>query len=165
MAGNGGQPMSFDRITPDYVVGLASETIISAELRRLVVERAARVCEYCLLAEAHHPRSFQVNHVIGEKHGGAAVPENLALTCPECKTAKNTCLGTYDPLTDKLALFFDPRRDNWWEHFILVGARIEGLTASGRGTALFFHFNDPDRIEERKGLIADRLYPTAEALR
>jgi hypothetical protein len=43
---------------------------VSAELRRLVRERAAGICEYCLIDEANTFLSHQIEHVISEKHGG-----------------------------------------------------------------------------------------------
>src|SRR5438105_559373 len=103
-----------------------SETYILAEVRRSVTERAAHVCEYCLLPEAQHPRPFHVDHVIGEKHLGPTVPENLALACPECNTAKGSDICTVDwPNVNERIRFFDPRTDNWWEHFQLDGSAIE----------------------------------------
>jgi hypothetical protein len=142
-----------------------SETYIPADIRRGVVERAARVCEYCLLAEADHPRPFHVDHVIGEKHGGPTEPANLALACPECNTAKGSDIATINwPARDVVRLF-DPRRDVWQEHFMSAGAMIEGLTDIGRGTVRILQFNDPDRVALREALIADGSYPSLDAVR
>jgi ABC-type molybdenum transport system ATPase subunit/photorepair protein PhrA len=51
-----------------------SKTYIPASLRRLVVERARNCCEYCLIPQEIVLAKHQVDHVIAEKHGGAASP-------------------------------------------------------------------------------------------
>ena len=63
---------------------------VPAHLRRLVTERANRVCEYCLI---HRDDTFfgcEIEHVISEKHGGLTTPENLALACMTCNRLKGT---------------------------------------------------------------------------
>lgn len=40
------------------------------ELRRLVSDRAAHLCEYCLYPEGDG-LGFQVDHIISVKHGGS----------------------------------------------------------------------------------------------
>jgi 5-methylcytosine-specific restriction endonuclease McrA len=47
-----------------------SRLYINAELRRLVSDRAAHLCEYCLYPEGDG-LGFQVDHIISLKHGGA----------------------------------------------------------------------------------------------
>jgi hypothetical protein len=46
-----------------------SQTYVSAELRRLVRERAHEACEYCLILESAAFAAHQVDHIIAEKHG------------------------------------------------------------------------------------------------
>jgi len=50
---------------------------------------------------------------------------------------------------------FHPRRDEWRRHFALQGARIVGLTPTGRATAVLLQFNSRRRLEFREGLIAE----------
>ena len=50
---------------------------VSAELRRLVAQRAEGLCEYCLIHESDTFFGCQVDHIISEKHGGQTAPENL----------------------------------------------------------------------------------------
>ncbi|WP_366934332.1 HNH endonuclease signature motif containing protein [Microcoleus sp. PH2017_24_DOB_U_A] len=54
---------------------------ISAELRRLVIERASGQCEYCLIHEDFSIYSHEVDHIIALKHGGKTRAENLAFSC------------------------------------------------------------------------------------
>ena len=48
-------------------------------MRRLVVERAGGVCEYCLIDQEDTYFGCEIEHVISEKHGGATAAENLAV--------------------------------------------------------------------------------------
>ncbi len=50
-------------------------------LRRLVVSRAERLCEYCLIHEDDTFFGCEVDHIISEKHGGPTREENLAYAC------------------------------------------------------------------------------------
>lgn len=95
-----------------------------------------------------------MEHIIAEKHGGTTSLENLALACPYCNRAKGTDLGSIDSETNQLTPFFNPRTQNWREHFALDGATIVPQTAEGRVTVFILQFNHPDRLQERKGLIA-----------
>lgn len=54
---------------------------VATELRRFVVARANRLCEYCLIHERDTTLGCQVDHVIAEKHGGDTVAENLSFAC------------------------------------------------------------------------------------
>jgi hypothetical protein len=48
-----------------------SGTHISAALRRAVIARAERCCEYCLIHDDDTFYGCEVDHIISEKHGGA----------------------------------------------------------------------------------------------
>ena len=132
---------------------------ISPALRRLVVQRAASKCEYCLYPQAFSLLSFEIEHIIAEKHGGSSDADNLALACPFCNRAKGSDLGSVDHETGKLTPFFNPRTQSWLEHFSLTGPRIVPLTPEGRVTVAILQINHPDRTKERRWLINARIYP------
>lgn len=134
-------------------------TYVPASLRRQVIERAGDRCEYCRFPQQVTLLAFEMEHIISEKHGGMTALENLALACPYCNRAKGTDLGSIDPETNQLTPFFNPRIQNWQEHFALNGATISPLTAQGTVTAFIFQFNHPDRLQERERLIAIEQYP------
>lgn len=67
---------------------------ISKALRRVVADRAYHVCEYCLVHEDDVYHGCEVDHVRSGKHGGVAVPENLAFACFHCNRHKGTDLGS-----------------------------------------------------------------------
>ncbi|MBX0328682.1 HNH endonuclease [Oscillochloris sp. ZM17-4] len=131
---------------------------VPAALRRLVIARAAGRCEYCQFPQQAAFLSFEIEHIISEKHDGPTVAENLALACPYCNDHKGTDLGSLDPETDILTPFFHPRRQEWPAHFRIEGALIIPLTPEGRVTVKILRFNDPDRLVEREVLIQAGMY-------
>ncbi|MDZ7876257.1 MAG: hypothetical protein U5L45_01230 [Saprospiraceae bacterium] len=54
---------------------------------------------------------------------------------------------------EHLVRFFNPRKDNWHEHFELQEGVIYGKTEIGESTIRTFKFNDVDRIIFRQQLI------------
>lgn len=137
---------------------------ISEALRRMVVERADRLCEYCLVHERDVYHGCEVDHIISVKHGGPTVAENLAYACFHCNRHKGTDLGSVSRRTGTLVRFYHPRLDRWKEHFYLSEGRIEPTGEIGEVTARMLEFNHPERIAFRKLLIETGRYPTVEAL-
>lgn len=131
----------------------------SAELRRRVIERAGSLCEYCLLHQDFAASSHQVDHVISEKHGGATSPDNLALSCTVCNRRKGSDVASIDPLTGLVVPLFNPRTQNWSEHFKFDGVRIVGLTAEGRATVQLLQLNCFERLVERSELMRAGRFP------
>ena len=131
---------------------------IPSELRRWVAERAGYRCEYCLLPQAIALHRHEPDHIVPLQHGGVTDPTNLALACLRCNRYKGPNIGSFDPLTGQLVPLFHPRLQVWNQHFQIVDAEIIPLTAEGRVTARVLRFNDPDRLTERRRLIAARLF-------
>ncbi|MEE3716474.1 HNH endonuclease signature motif containing protein [Tumidithrix elongata RA019] len=136
---------------------------IRVELRRLVIERADRLCEYCLISSVDRSSGCQVDHIISVKHGGATTPDNLCYACTFCNLQKGTDLGSINWRNGELVRFFNPRRDFWGEHFQLNGAVIQSTTDIGEVTARILDFNNDERILERETLIEIARYPIAAA--
>jgi HNH endonuclease len=132
---------------------------VPVALRRLVIERAQEKCEYCLFPQFASLFSFEIEHVIAEKHDGETIEANLALACPACNRFKGADLGSIDAETGQLTPFFNPRSQIWQDHFSLDGAQIIPRTAEGRVTVRILQFNQSDRLAERSALIADGEYP------
>lgn len=136
-------------------------THIPAPLRYQVIERAARCCEFCLIDQDDVPQQHEIDHLIARKHGGQTIAENLALTCLPCNRHKGADLTAIDPDTKNVAPLFNPRVQLWSEHFALIGARIVGLTSTGRATVALLRFNLPVRVDNRRLLIEKGRYPSA----
>jgi hypothetical protein len=132
---------------------------VSTRMRRRVTNRAGGRCEYCLFPQVAALFSFEMEHIISEKHGGSTEEDNLALSCPFCNGAKGSDIGSLDPETGQLTPFFNPRRNHWQEHFRLEGVEIVPLTAEGRVTVNILQLNHLDRLQERERLLATGRYP------
>jgi hypothetical protein len=141
-----------------------SRTYVSKELRRLVVKRAENLCEYCLIQDTNGV-SFQIDHIISEKHGGSTTVENLCYSCIYCNLQKGSDLGSINWETGGIVRFYNPRRDFWGEHFRLnEEAKIEPITDVGEVTVRIFDFNNNERIVERQVLMEVGRYPSSQAL-
>lgn len=127
-------------------------TYISAALRRLVEERASYRCEYCLLPTSVAFFPHEVDHAIAKKHGGVTNADNLAFACWRCNRHKGTDLGSFDPQTGAFSFLFNPRTQQWEQHFLLENFLIVGLTPEGRTTASLLQLNSDERIAERQRL-------------
>jgi hypothetical protein len=91
--------------------------------------------------------------VIAEKHGGGTTIDNLALSCLPCNRRKGSDIGAIDPQSGQFVRLFNPRQQQWSDHFELVSARIVGRTPEGRATAEFLQLNSPERLQERDELM------------
>ncbi|MGH7998634.1 MAG: HNH endonuclease [Brasilonema sp.] len=132
---------------------------IPTELRKLVIERASGRCEYCLIHQDFSIYTHEVDHIIAVKHRGETTADNLALSCLSCNRHKGSDFATIDQVTKEIVLLFNPRRQVWDEHFYIEGARIEGKTQIGQGTARLLQFNVPNRMLQRQVLMSQGQYP------
>ena len=132
---------------------------ISEILREEVELRAEGRCEYCRVRIEDTYFGGEIDHILSLKHRGETLSENLALACQPCNRNKGSDLGSISDTSNTLVRFFNPRIDIWIEHFqINENAEIEFLTEIGEVTVFIFGFNEPERIDERKGLIELGLY-------
>jgi hypothetical protein len=129
-----------------------SLTYIPVAVRRLVEERAKRLCEYCLLPADITFFPHEIDHVIAEKHGGETNADNLAFTCWRCNRHKGSDLGSFDPQTGAFSFLFNPRTQQWDKHFKFEELQIVGLTSEGRTTARLLQLNSDERLAERQRL-------------
>jgi hypothetical protein len=116
---------------------------IPVALARAAVERADNRCEYCGLSQLGQEATFHVDHVCPCAEGGATVLENLALACVSCSLRKGARLAANDPETGQPALLFNPRTDDWTEHFEWAEYAVVGLTPTGRATVAALAMNRP----------------------
>jgi hypothetical protein len=132
---------------------------IGEPLRQYVAERAGYRCEYCLLHEDATGFPHQMDHVISRKHGGASDADNLAYCCVVCNRYKGTDVAAIDPVSGRIARLFNPRRENWADHFSLVGPVIEPFTEIGTATTRILRMNMAERVTERQEFQRLGLYP------
>jgi hypothetical protein len=127
-------------------------------LRDSLRARAQGRCEYCRIHEGFTTLRFQIDHIIAQKHQGANDLSNLAWSCANCNAYKGTDLSGIDPVTGELHRLFNPRADNWSDHFGWQGAVILGLTPIGRVTISVLQFNRAEHITLREELIAQGVF-------
>lgn len=119
-------------------------------LKQLVRDRAMRFCEYCHVHEDDSVLSHRPDHIVALKHGGETVPKNMAWSCFWCNAHKGTDLASIDSENGRIVRLFNPRRDDWHEHFQIRAGRIIPLTAIGRVTARLLQFNRPETVMSRQ---------------
>jgi hypothetical protein len=97
--------------------------------------------------------------VVAQQHTDETeeTPDRLALACDRCNICKGTNLSSIDPITREIVLLFNPRQDAWEEHFAMRGAKIVGLTPTGRASVRLLQMNAKHRIELREWLIEEQL--------
>lgn len=109
---------------------------IPPETQRLVRQRANERCEYCHTSERWQYVRFTVDHIVPLAQGGSDTPDNLALACFHCNRRKSDRLTALDPDSGEEVSLFNPRQDDWREHFTWSadGLLVIGLTPVGRAT-------------------------------
>ena len=127
-------------------------TAVPDAVRREARVRAGMRCEYCRLPDSEGEHPFHIEHIISRKHGGASSLENLAWSCFPCNSAKGPDIGANDPLTGKLTSLFNPREQQWHDHFELADGEILGKTAVGRATIVLLRVNSQKQIALRRKL-------------
>lgn len=128
-------------------------------LREQLRGRAQDCCEYCRLPQAHTVLPHEMDHIRAEKHRGETSLDNLCWACAQCNGSKRPNVAGYDPVTDKLTSLFNPRTQDWTEHFEWQGAALIGKTPIGRATIEVLNINAPERVEQRRLLIQAGLFP------
>lgn len=131
---------------------------VTGPRRALIRARARGICEYCRL----HDRLFQAgttfwcDHIRPESHFAPSDPtrhheSNLAWACPLCNLYKSDQVTGVDPRDGVAQRLFNPRTDEWREHFVaLPSGRIEGTTPVGRATVEALSLNgQSERVEAR----------------
>lgn len=132
---------------------------MKASLQNLVWQRAKGRCEYCQLAQEFDELTFEIDHIIAQKHRGKTTASNLALACFPCNKNKSSDLSGIDPLTMTVARLFHPRRMKWHRHFRWDGPWLVGRTIIGRATVITLAINAPLRIRLRSELMVTGEFP------
>ncbi len=132
---------------------------IPKRVQTLVAQRAGHRCEYCRLHEDDAFLAFEIDHIVSVKHGGGNEFENLAYACPHCNHHKGSDLTTFLDDYDDIVSLFNPRRQEWADHFNPVNGEILPVTRTGEATIKLLRLNEPDRLILRQILIQAGRYP------
>ena len=128
-------------------------------LRERVTRRAGDRCEYCRMHQSLQGATFHLEHVRPRSRGGGTTPANLALACPSCNLLKSDRVDAADPAGGRVVRLFDPRRDDWSDHFAWDGVRVVPLSAVGRAAAAVLDLNADRRLKIREAEAAFDLFP------
>lgn len=112
--------------------------------RQIIRERAGFLCEYCHSSERLSASRFTIDHVIPASLGGSDHIDNLALACRRCNERRYNFVAGFDVETQQIVPVFNPRKQDWAEHFIWTtgGTVVKGVTPIGRATCDRFDLND-----------------------
>ncbi len=142
---------------------------ISKARYEIIRQRAKFRCEYCHYPELLSSAPLSIDHIQPQSLGGSDDPDNLALACRRCNERRYNFTSGIDPTTGIEVALFNPRQDQWSEHFMWSadGLEIIGVTPTGRTTCDRLDLND-DRREEpfiknaRRQWSLARLHPPAD---
>jgi HNH endonuclease len=134
---------------------------ISKHIRKLVAVRAGFRCEYCRVLEYLSHYAFHTEHIIGFQHGGTHHPNNLAYSCAWCNWKKGPNLATILQPDNKLVPLFNPRTQNWFDHFEVssTDGKLIAKSPEAQATIKLLELNHPERQEERLEVIKHGFYP------
>ncbi|MEZ4672137.1 MAG: HNH endonuclease signature motif containing protein [Anaerolineae bacterium] len=120
---------------------------IPPEVAERVRQAAAHRCGYCLSPQRLVMARLEIEHIIPLAKGGSDEESNLWLACPLCNNHKSDKVNAVDPETQTVVRLFNPRTQNWFEHFRWSddGLRVVGLTPVGRATVIALHLSDDPR--------------------
>ena len=134
---------------------------IPPALRRRVSETARFRCGYCLTSQAVVGPLLEIDHIIPEARGGFTEESNLWLACPLCNGHKADKTEAIDPDTGAVVALFNPRAQQWREHFEWIenGSVIRGKIPQGRATVVALQVNDPDAVVARRLWVSAGWHP------
>lgn len=118
--------------------------------RELIRKRANYLCEYCHSPEQISATRFTVDHIVPRSLDGSDDLNNLALACRRCNERRYNFVAGYDSVTSAITPIFNPRLQQWNEHFIWSadGTTIIGNTPTGRATVSRLDLNDSRYLEK-----------------
>ena len=108
---------------------------------------------------------LEVEHIVPLAQGGNNDEENLWLACPLCNRYKGDRIAAIDPVSGEAVQLFNPRKQDWFEHFQWSedGIRGIGRTAVGRATVAALHLSDdPDALAVRSYWVAAGWHPPSK---
>jgi hypothetical protein len=138
---------------------------IPIEIERKVRTAAHNRCGYCLSPQSLVMARLEIEHIHPLGKGGSDDETNLWLACPICNGHKADKTDGTDPQTGEITPLFNPRTQNWFEHFRWSedGIRIIGLTSVGRATVAALHLSDDsDALTVRSFWVLGGWHPPKE---
>lgn len=138
--------------------------MVNPAVRAQVFVEANHRCEYCRTSRRLIGMPLVIDHIQPQSLGGSDERKNLAAACYRCNEFKQAKTHVPDPLTGLLVPLFNPRIQNWADHFQWVngGTHIAGITDSGRATVIALRLNNEYVVESRALWISRDWHPPAD---
>lgn len=127
-----------------------------------VAQRAGHHCEYCHAPEVVFNVPFEVDHIIPISKNGEDDPTNFALACRSCNLWKSDVITAVDPQTSNETPLFNPRTQQWHEHFetqLEPPFRLVGKSSTGRATIIQLRMNSPLQMVARSQWVILGIFP------
>ncbi len=126
-----------------------------------VLKRAFGLCEYCKSPSNISSQSFVIEHIIPKSKGGVSQLENYAFSCQGCNNHKYNKTISFDAVSKMTVDLFNPRIDNWQEHFCWSDdlQEIIGISATGRVTVENLKLNRFELLNLRQLLLSVGKHP------
>jgi len=107
---------------------------------------------------------MHLDHIVPEALGGPTEEDNLWLACPQCNGHKSDRTTALDPVSGQTVPLFDPRHQEWNQHFAWVDSatRALGLTPIGRATAVALQLNRPILVRARRRWVGAGWHPPGD---
>ena len=135
---------------------------ISEKLKAKIRRQAKNRCGYCLLPQSLNPNLLEIEHLLPTAKGGTETEENLWLACRLCNGYKGVQTEAIDDEINKTISLFNPRTQNWNEHFEWNDEKIVGKTACGRATVQALKLNNEIILPVRKKWILVGWFPPTD---
>lgn len=134
---------------------------ISEKIKAKIRQLARNRCGYCLSRQEYVWDVLEIDHIFPLAKGGKDNEDNFWLICSSCNAAKYDKIEAFDKETQTNVALFNPRSQNWHEHFQWSqdGTKVEGKTATGRVTVLALDLNKPRFIKVRENWILAGWHP------
>jgi HNH endonuclease len=134
---------------------------ISDSLRQQIRQRSGNRCEYCWSHQDYVMGILQVDHAHPVSKGGLDTLDNLCLACELCNLYKSAKTTAIDPQTQSEVELFNPRQQQWSDHFAWSqdGTEMIGLTACGRATVVALKLNNSLSVTVRRNWVRAGWHP------
>ena len=104
---------------------------------------------------------MEIDHIIPVSREGETSLSNLCLSCVGCNMFKRDFVAAIDPETGAETALFNPRIQNWNDHFRWDDEKTQlvGLSASGGATVSRLQMNRRGAVRARRRWVDAGLHP------